>query len=246
MNLVVAGELGRRFRGSTDAAAYRDSLRRHQNVERDRQERRAELDADLSADVLDTTLAMAVTAIEVEEFRGELESYQTATVVALQRNERELEFVRARIDELLSQAHVLPDGRRVFKTKDGLRVFDEHGTELKAETIDPEMIDDARPYWETYKPEWERRNELEEERRALIDFQEKLDAASTRLDSGEITRDEFDTLRDQLHDDMPASVRAQFPGMDEPSADALPTQAKELQFSDDMIPSSDIGAPAPG
>ena len=47
-----------------------------------------------------------------------------------------------------SQAYLLPDGRRVFKTEDGSRVFDEHSIEVT--DFDPETIEDWRPRREAF------------------------------------------------------------------------------------------------
>lgn len=56
-----------------------------------------------------------------------------------------LDAVRERLDVVLSRAHVLEDGRRVFKTEDGSQVFDEHGAEVDAEVHDPGVVDSAVP-----------------------------------------------------------------------------------------------------
>lgn len=183
----------------------------------------------------------------MDTFRVELDSYDTATIAALQENERELAAVRERLDGLLLKAHVLPDGRRVFKTEDGRRVFDEFGSELDVTTIDPDLIGDERPRWESYQPYFERSQELTLERDEILEYQSRLDAARERIDAGEISREEFDELRDELKTAMPDAVRAQVPElaaevtMDTDLAGPFlsgPAADTGLAIDDDMIPSS--------
>jgi hypothetical protein len=237
MNLVVAGALGRAFRGSTEAA-YRQTILRQQAAERERRERKEEIEDD-AAELSDFAMAM-VSMAEMNDFKIELDRYDTATVAALQENEHQLTIARERLDLIFAKAHVLPDGRRVFKTEDGLRVFDERGQELTAAEIDPHEIADERPRWETAKQAIDRLEALTEERAAILDYQEKLDEARERLDSGEMSRKEFDELRETLKTEMPEAVGVQMPGIEhgpEVSAQAEPASpAEELDITADMVP----------
>ena len=82
---------------------------------------------------------------ELAAYRVELSMYDTATVEALMDNQEKLDEVRDRIDVMLTEAYVLADGRRVFRTKDGLHVLDEQGQELSKDIIDPDSIADHKP-----------------------------------------------------------------------------------------------------
>lgn len=135
MQYPASGDLGRAFRASTESAAYQQFLMREREQERLRKDRIDELRGDEAE--LSSFADAIVSASEIAEFEVDLDRYDTATVAALQENEVQLAQVRERMDALLGQAYVLPDGRRVFKTEDGLRVFDESGKELDASTIDP-------------------------------------------------------------------------------------------------------------
>lgn len=199
------GDLARAFRAST----YHNVFLRHQEKERERRERKEEMRAD-DAELMEFATAM-VLASEVAQFRIEIGQYDAATIAALQQNETALELILKQQEALLGQAYVLPDGRRVFKSVDGIQVFDEHGKELDASTIDPNLIEDFRPKWETYKPVLDEKMRLLEERRELLDYQTKLDEARERLDAGDMSREEFDALRDELTATMPEAVRAQIP-----------------------------------
>lgn len=85
----------------------------------------------------DTEFVMALQgalapAHKIADFTVKLDRYDTATVQALMDNERDVLAVREKIDAMMLKAHVLPDGRRVFKTEDGTRVFDEFGAQLNS------------------------------------------------------------------------------------------------------------------
>lgn len=253
MHQPAIGDLGRAFRTSAGLAAHLRAFQRHQEEERLRRDRRQDAQGD-EAELMDFAMVM-VSASELETFRVELDSYDTATIAALQENERELAAVRERLDGLLLKAHVLPDGRRVFKTEDGTRVFDEFGSELDLTVIDPDLIENSRPRWEAYKPDFERVRELTEERDEILEYQQKLDAARERIDAGEISREEFDEMRDELKTAMPDAVRAQVPELAaevtvDPDLAAPssfgPAADAGLAIEDDMIPSSFTPASVPG
>ena len=242
--LLVAGGLGQVFRNSTHTAAYLKLFARQQEEERLRRERRDELRDD-AADVADFAM-VAISSAELAEFRVELDRYDAATVEALQINEIELIKARDNLDGILLKAHVLPDGRRVFKDEQGTRVFDEYGRELSAEVIHADEIDDRRPRWETFDAARSRVEALESERTEILGYQETLDHARERLDAGDMTRKEFDELSEKLKDDMPDAVRAHVPGMEasrkpDASADNKPL-AGQLDVTDEMLPTSSLSS----
>jgi len=86
----VAGSLGREFK-SRNELTFRQRLLQEQRAERDRRERREEV-ADNASDMMDFAVSV-LTSTEVAEFKVELDTYETATVEALQENERQLDFV---------------------------------------------------------------------------------------------------------------------------------------------------------
>lgn len=241
MQLSVAGALRREFAGRSEAAAFR----RFQQQQRDERKRRDHEDSvgNDASELLDMA-ALIVTDVELREFRFQLDRYDAATIEALYENDAALELILRKKEELLFRAYVLPDGRRVFKSEDGIRVFDEHGTQLDASDIDPDLIDESHPSWEVYKPVLDEHTRLIEERRALLDYQAKLDNARERLDAGDMTREEFDRLRGELDETMPDAVRSRIPELAEnrqPEPDAVPAVAQtaiDLDISDDMVPTA--------
>lgn len=241
MHQPAIGDLGRAFRMSTGAAAYQRFVQRQQEEERQRRERREDARND-DAELMDFAMVV-VSASEIAQFRSELDRYDAATIAALQENEVELAQIRERMEELLGQAYVLPDGRRVFKTEDGLRVFDEHGIELDASTIDPDLIGDDHPHWETYRSYFDRAQELISERDEILRYQQELDEARERLDAGDMTQDEFDQMREQLVAEMPDAVRSQIPELASQALETghdTPSAHNEATFvvDDDMVPTA--------
>ncbi|MCP2000892.1 hypothetical protein [Nitrobacter winogradskyi] len=152
-----------------------------------------------------------------------MDKYDTATVGALIENQEAIDAVRARIDAMLEEAYVLPDGRRVFKTKDGTRVFDEYGKEA-TKIVDPDAIDERHPTWEAFKAETDAKVKLEEDRQQLLEYQAKLGEARERLDKGEITKDELEELKSGLAEDMPDAAREKL-GLDQPRANSVSAQS---------------------
>ena len=180
--------------------------RRLQLAERRQRDKREERQ-DSEQAVFDMAVA-AAQLIELE-LRQNLELYHTATVIALEENARLLEEQRVRLDAMRDRAHVLPDGRRVFKSIDGERVFDEHGERVDRGEIEPDEIGDDRPHWEAYQRELEREQALRGERQDILDYQDQLDEAEDKLDQGGLSDDELKALEEELELSMPPSVRRQ-------------------------------------
>jgi hypothetical protein len=187
------------------SAAYRreQELFAKQVERRIKEDRRDErIDGDL-----DELAAVAVLASEsdITEFRARLDAMDTANTEALIENERLRRIVQARIDQMLEDAYVLPDGRRVFKMKDG-RVIDEHGAELGADEIDPDLIEDWRPIGEDYILALEDKNELDLEHQQRLDFQERIDEAREQIEGNDVTKQDIADIETELEASMPRAA----------------------------------------
>lgn len=195
----------------------REQDRFFKEVERRQKEARddARSDDDLSEFA---TAALLASETEIAAFRMELDDYRTATTEALMENERQLAIVQAELDHMLARAYVLPDGRRVFKTEDGLRVFDEHGVELGADDIDPDLIENWRPRAEGYLDRRDAKIDLLRQHDELLTFEERIELADDRAKSGEMTKEEMKAFRADLEVTAPASVRRKLPGYEEKAA----------------------------
>lgn len=187
----------------------------------DRQKRKDDRQADAAQDDLDIIMAVMATDTEIELALVEFDSLDTATVGALITNREAIEKAEEDVRIMLDRAYVLPDGRRVFKTEDGTRIFDEHGTEVL--DFDPGEIEDERPRWEAFKGTTGELADLQIQREELLAYQTRLDEARARLDAGEITKDELGKLMTGLRKDMPDTVRAHLPEEAAPDRAAEPT-----------------------
>lgn len=213
---------------------HREKLAHHDEKERERR-KEDKLDSEQQDAEAWTAIELVLAAPEdVAEFRVQIDDYDATTVEALMENRALLDAVRAKMDTALMEAHVLPDGRKVFKTKDGLRVVDQNGNELTAEVIDPSEIDDKKTKWETFKALKDEKEVLEAEQQELLAYQQKLDEARERLDKGEVMQKELETMKKDLADDMPDAVRAKLDI--EPKANTAPAQ--ELAAATPALPAN--------
>lgn len=161
--------------------------------------------------------AILATTEDIDALRVKLDRYDADTVEALIENQQALDASRDRIEAMLGKAYVLPDGRRIFKKEDGLRVFDERGMEIKAEEVDPDLIEDWRPKYEEFFAEKDAEKRLAEERGDLLEFQKKLDDARERLDDNDLTKGDLADIEADLEQTMPLAVRRKLPGFQEQS-----------------------------
>ena len=156
---AMTGYLEATFRRGADREAHRRAVLQHrENQERERKQKQDEHRNDAS-DMVDLAAAM-ITTEQADTFRAELDAYDAATIDALFANETALDAINDKLAAVLLQAHVLEDGRRVFKTEDGTQVFDEFGHEVDADTLSPDEISGNRPTWEQFSDLLDRREAL--------------------------------------------------------------------------------------
>lgn len=224
-----------RASGIRDEIYRREQLARFEAREREKR-KKEERELELRDMEMLALVQMAFASPEqVADFKLRLDDYDAKTVEALMENEEALKLVREKMEIMLGEAEVLPDGRRVFKTKDGQRVFDEHGQEVSRDVIDPNSISNKKPLWETFRDARLEEHRLTEEREGLLDYQDKLDAARERLDKGEITTKELDALKGDLEKSMPDAVRAKV-GNDRPEAEYA--NSRTLESNAPVLPNN--------
>ena len=185
--------------------------------------------------------AALANAENVAEARIKFEGYDANTVEALMDNREAAEAFQRKIEAARAEAYVLPDGRKVFKTLDGQKVFDERGAEVSREVVDPAAIDNRKTRWEPFKSAQDELHRLDVERQTLIDYQAKLDAARARLDKGDISEKDLKKLETDLAASAPERVRQKL-GLDKPE-----TPAKALRGSThELIQKTGFVTSAPG
>ena len=130
--------------------------------------------------------AAIVSAKCIAAFEVKLATHDTATVEALIANDALMDAVNAQMKQMLSQAHVTPDSRRVFRTQDGLQVFDERGAKITGE-ITPNEIADNRPRWQEYSALKTEQATGMGECKAIHEYHAKLVYPRESLAEGEIS-----------------------------------------------------------
>lgn len=156
-------------------------------------------------------LVVEATVAQLAAFNDTLDGYDTATVRALMDNQNALDTVRERREVIEAAAHRLPDGRMVFKTEDGKRVFDRDGVQLSHDVVHPDAVPDSAPRWETMKRSRDDERKLENERTAIHAFQQKLDDTREAASKGHVSADALAKLDADLKKAMPDAVKAELP-----------------------------------
>lgn len=215
-------------------------------LRREKDERKAAEELRAEQEMVDLMVATVLASdTEIADFRIELDAYDEATVKALMENEEKSEAARKDVERMLGESHVLPDGRKVFKTRDGLRVFDQKGNELSASTVTPDEVDDRKPRWEDFTDVVDRYDALKKERQDILDFQQDVDEAREQLDEGDVTKDEFADMRAKLKEKMPLAVARELPDFKEPEPgnrrDEVAASAKPASMP---LPQASFASPA--
>ena len=193
------------------------AYRHHQQRLREKLEREQQrLEEQAAEDDLMSIAQMAVevTAEDIAAFDDKLTIYETLTTAEIMRLQEQMDQLLEQREVLLSNAYVLPNGRRVFKTEDGTQVFDENGTEVSTEIVSPEQIEDWRPRWETYNGVTQ---DLEQTKSALNElhkFQSELDEIREDFNGGKVSAEELADLEKRLEASVPETIRMQKTAMD--------------------------------
>lgn len=234
-------ELDSRRREEARRKAFWDS-EEDDDRKRKREEQRKD-DAELLGFLWATALASGE---EIAAFTAKLDRYDALTVEALQENERAFVEVRERIDAVLAGAVRLPDGRRVFKSADGLRVFDEQGEAVSPDDIRPEEIPDSNRRFESYWTDRSSRDVLAKEREDLLAYQSRLDAARETAGKKGLTEEELKALDKDIEAAMPPRLRKEIEN-DAGHAGPDPESASYQQRSNaQAAPTAISAAPRPG
>lgn len=203
---------------------------------------------------------------------AKLNEYERAIVEALQENakrivglEVKLAEVESEIEDMLESAHTLDDGRRVFKSKDGSVVEDEHGTNISIDEIDFDTIG-GKPlelYKERVQSQIKISTELEDARDTqteLTESLEEVDAAKEavaqkreslksyrdKIENGELTVDDIDDAKIEFEDfevstlpTLPTTAAKYLSRQEQNSFDNVPKikhQFQALEKPQDVVP----------
>lgn len=185
--------------------------RRKQYQIRQQSERRAKL-AEQAEAAESEFLALGQVAIEASSeaitlFENDLSTYEALTVEEIMRLQSQLDALLEEREALLANTHVLPDGRRVFKTLDGQRVFDEHGVEVGRDVIHPDMIGDDKTRHEAFLQNGSAIERTRQRLDSMHEFKGELDGIRDELGDKPITVERLEELRERLESSAPVEIR---------------------------------------
>ncbi len=167
----------------------------------------------------------------LDEYETQLDAYDTAIMKALLRNqekllgiEADISAVEIRLQDMLAQATVMEDGRRVFKSDDGSFAVDEFGDDVDQDEIDFDLI--SGPSANQYLGELdfketmtdardeiiadnkhllEAQNEIDVAREGLSEARESLQNARNAIEDGGLSVEDMEAFDAELLDAMPPS-----------------------------------------
>jgi len=186
------------------ARERRKEQRREQEVlDRDRREQRARKHEHEEADdseLMQLWLASDEYRRSFEALSNDIADARLATMHAYDRAVREQQRAEDALEDARSRALVLPDGRRVYFTQDGRRLFTEDNRQV-TDTASIARAQDLRatkPDATTYEQFVERRNA---ERRAKENVEQlhsaidRLDTLADKIKSGGLSREQLEDAR---------------------------------------------------
>jgi len=197
-----------------DTAHNTETLRRQRwyIAFREEQKRKEKLEAEAEDALSDFASAVILAQPEqIFEFNQKLDRYDEATVKALMENTEALERIEKQIQEQLKHAHVMEDGRKIFKSADGTWAVDQNGHKLDPQKDDLDLIPQTVVTAEDFLQTNDELKRLQKEHQEILDYQEKLDHARDRADKDNFSQDELDTLEQELETSMPQAVQEQLP-----------------------------------
>ena len=132
----------------------------------------------------------------IESLQQRVDELDRASLLAMQEAQERLDMTRRDANRAI-------DGRRVYETEDGRTVFDEQGTEVAHDEIDPTIWNSGGPTWEKYGQD---KSDLDK----TVEFRARVQEQKARLKDGPSADDldEIEAAMDDLERDMPPGVRA--------------------------------------
>ena len=161
-------------------------------VDKEKREDAAEkADADFAAFAAEIILA---TDIQLREFQtrlaqfeakldnydAKLDVYDEAVTRALIEQLERMDILKAAHSEILDNAYVLENGRRVFKSEDGTFVVDEFGANVEKDIVDPETIPEGFSSADVLLKSLFNLDEVQSEIDTLHQAQSEIDVARER------------------------------------------------------------------
>lgn len=151
----------------------------------------------------------------IEQFQERLDELDRASKIALSSIEARIVDEEEALIDMRGRASRAPDGRLVFRTRDGTGAYYEDETPVDA--LDAIDWRPGAPEWENYKELRESMERSKTERDRIGEYRDRLDTVRDKISSGgSLTEDELSELQ-ELAEQKPQSVKAVLDGTNKPS-----------------------------
>ena len=231
------GVLGEHFRSEGDGRESELARQRRWFIKAKHDHQRREDIAEKAEDAASAVASAAstiATPTQIRTFQSDLTTFDMSLIEALLEIDEKLDALKVEHQALLERAHVLNDGRRVFKSDDGTFVIDEAGQVVSPEDVDPDEIPDHLARSSTYLDITEEIEALKVEKQAIHEALDRNEAAKEWAEEPGRTVEELEAKRQELLDDLPASARAKL------NTETAPSQDKEQVAQPAPFVKSDI------
>ncbi|MEM8770642.1 MAG: hypothetical protein AAGD92_03225 [Pseudomonadota bacterium] len=149
----------------------------------------------------------------IQQFQTDMTLADTASYEVLLATRELFDAAMVRLSDIQSRAETLPDGRRVYLSRDGSYAIDEDLERLSDADIASVEWDGAAPTAEDYADAKRDLDDLGAEIEAIEDYRERLETIeSTVAEHGVPEGAAFEEMEDDLYA-MPDTVRARFEAM---------------------------------
>jgi hypothetical protein len=151
----------------------------------------------------------------IQQFQERLDELDRASKIALTRAEARILIAENGVALLRGRATRAPDGRLVYKTRDGASVFYEDETPV--EDLDAINWRPGAPDWEDYKELRDTLDNSKRERDRIGEYRDRLDNVRGKVSSDSaLSEDELSELQ-ELAEDKPESIQGVLDEMSGPS-----------------------------
>ena len=143
----------------------------------------------------------------IEKLSHNLTIAETASYEALIEAQEVRDFAAQALKALQANAHVHPDGRRVYLSKDGSYAIDENLERLTDEQKTQVEWKPGAPTAEKYEDAFKNHDAAVKELKEIEQYRAKLDKIDERIENGNVTSDQELNELDIVMNDMPATIK---------------------------------------
>ncbi len=172
-----------------------------------------------------------------------VERMDAASERAMRKLTREGDIAAQRVEGLKENAAALPDGRKVFRAKDG-KLIAEDGTDVTAQKDSIKGLSSVTSSWEDFQRARQIADDIERQKRELADYmRDVIDPARKRLADPErpMTPEELRELL-KKKDAAPAALRAEFDNLSS-SAEVKTSLPANSAAADEYVGKEKMNAP---